>query len=178
MEHNPYAAPRVDVDVVLPATTAADQELAGKGRRFANLILDTFGYELLVFVLAFVLSLTSRSLAQEIAAHSFLFAIIIMLAYYAGCETLFGRTLAKLVTGTRVVSETGEPATFRQVLIRTLCRMVPFEPFSCLGDPPVGWHDRWSGTRVVRVGQGNTLGPAYALRNAEDAPSGRMGLGL
>jgi len=176
MEHNPYAAPRVDV--VLPATTAADQELAGKGRRFANLILDTFGYELLVFVLAFVLSLTSRSLAQEIAAHSFLFAIIIMLAYYAGCETLFGRTLAKLVTGTRVVSETGEPATFRQVLIRTLCRMVPFEPFSCLGDPPVGWHDRWSGTRVVRVGQGNTLGPAYALRNADDAPSGRMGLGL
>ena len=146
MEHNPYAAPRVDVDVVLPATTAADQELAGKGRRFANLILDTFGYELLVFVLAFVLSLTSRSLAQEIAAHSFLFAIAIMLAYYAGCETLFGRTLAKLVTGTRVVSETGEPATFRQVLIRTLCRMVPCEPFSCLGDPPVGWHDRWSGT--------------------------------
>jgi len=178
MEHNPYAAPRVDVDVVLPATTAADQELAGKGRRFANLILDTFGYELLVFVLAFVLSLTSRSLAQEIAAHSFLFAIAIMLAYYAGCETLFGRTLAKLVTGTRVVSETGEPATFRQVLIRTLCRMVPFEPFSCLGDPPVGWHDRWSGTRVVRVGQGNTLGPAYSLRNSDEAPAGRMGLGL
>src|SRR6187397_805150 len=133
MDHNPYAAPRVDV--ALPEPSAADQELAGKGRRFANLILDTFGYELVVFVLAFALSLSSRSLAEVIAAHSFLFAIAIMLVYYTGCETLFGRTLAKLVTGTRVVSETGEPAAFRQVFIRTLCRMVPFEPFSCLGDP-------------------------------------------
>jgi len=176
MDHNPYAAPRVDV--ALPEPAAADQELAGKGRRFANLILDTFGYELVVFVLAFALSLSSRSLAEAVAAHSFLFAIAIMLAYYTGCETLFGRTLAKLVTGTRVVSETGDPATFRQVLIRTLCRMVPFEPFSCLGDPPVGWHDRWSGTRVVRVGQGNTLGPAYSLRNSDEAPARRMGLGL
>jgi len=176
MDHNPYAAPRVDV--ALPEPLAADQELATKGRRFANLILDTLGYELVLFVLAFVLSLSSRSLAAAIAAHSFLFAMATMLAYYTGCETLFGRTLAKLVTGTRVVSETGEPATFRQVLIRTLCRMVPFEPFSCLGDPPVGWHDRWSGTRVVRIGQANTLGPAYSLRNSDEGPAGRMGLGL
>ena len=36
------------------------------------------------------------------------------------------------------------------VLSLTLVRMVPFEPFSFLGSPhPVGWHDRWSGTRVV-----------------------------
>ena len=176
MEHNPYAAPRVDV--ALPEPSADDQELATKGRRFANLIVDVFSYEAVIFVSAVVATLSSASLGASIVEHSYIFGVAMMLAYYVGCEALFGRTLGKLITGTRVVSETGEPATFRQVVLRTLSRMVPFEPFSCLSDPPVGWHDRWSGTRVVRVGQGNTLGPAYSLRNADDAPSGRMGLGL
>jgi uncharacterized RDD family membrane protein YckC len=176
MDHNPYAAPRVDV--ALPEPLGADQELAAKGRRFANLLLDVFSYEALIFVFALVATLSSTSLGASIAAHSLLFGFAMMLTYYVGCETLFGRTLGKLITGTRVVSETGEPATFRQALIRTLCRMVPFEPFSCLGDPPVGWHDRWSGTRVVRVGQANTLGPAYSLRNSGDVSTGPRGLGL
>jgi hypothetical protein len=34
------------------------------------------------------------------------------------------------------------------VLIRTVCRFIPFEPFSALGKQP--WHDLLSDTDVVR----------------------------
>jgi hypothetical protein len=64
-------------------------------------------------------------------------------------EALFGRTLGKLVTRTRVVSESGAPATFWQLLMRTLYRLMPFEGFSFLATRRPGWHDRWSKTRVV-----------------------------
>ena len=40
----------------------------------------------------------------------------------------------------------GRPEVFR----RTLTRFVPFDTFSFLGPKCRGWHDRWSGTRVVR----------------------------
>ena len=46
----------------------------------------------------------------------------------------------------------GRP-TYGQILGRTFSRFVPFEAFSFLPSP-VGWHDRWSGTRVVRVNRG------------------------
>ncbi len=73
-------------------------------------------------------------------------------AYYAGSEALFGQTLAKLITRTRVVSEDGGAPTAGQILGRTLSRYVPFDAFSFLGSGPcLGWHDRWSRTRVIRT---------------------------
>ena len=39
----------------------------------------------------------------------------------------FGRTVGKLVSGTRVVTESGDKPTTLQILQRTLSRMVPFE---------------------------------------------------
>jgi uncharacterized RDD family membrane protein YckC len=68
--------------------------------------------------------------------------------YYFLCEATTGRTVGKLVSGTRVVTESGGKPTTLQILQRTLSRMVPFEPFSFFG-PSTGWHDRWSKTRVV-----------------------------
>lgn len=78
---------------------------------------------------------------------------MIVVLYYVPFETGFGRTPAKLITGTKVVSEDGGPPGLGRVLGRTLVRMVPFEVFSFLGGDgrPVGWHDSWSGTRVVRT---------------------------
>ena len=71
--------------------------------------------------------------------------------YFFLCEVLWQRTLAKLITGTKVVTVYGTKPTFDAIGMRTLLHFVPFEPLSFLGKNPGGWHDRWSGTVVVRV---------------------------
>jgi uncharacterized RDD family membrane protein YckC len=153
-------------------------ELAGKGRRFANLVIDSLAQYTVLFIVAFAVALTAPQLGDAVIEHSFIFSIGVMLFYYVACESLFGRTVGKLITGTRVVTESGDPPSLPQVFGRTLARLVPFEPFSCLGDPPVGWHDGWSGTRVVRTTLGNTAGPAFSLKNSGDDGSSPSSLGL
>jgi uncharacterized RDD family membrane protein YckC len=73
------------------------------------------------------------------------------IAYYVTTETLTGRTVGKLLTGTKVVGEDGKPPELGLVVVRTLIRFVPFDALSFLGGNRAGWHDRWSGTRVVSI---------------------------
>ena len=126
MEHNPYAAPRTEVQDV---ETSSTLQLATKGQRFANMLLDTMFYQLFIFVCAFVAALTDPSLVLVLEDYSFPFSIAVMLLYYIGFEGVMGRTPAKAITGTRVVDEAGRPASLGQVLGRTFSRIVPFEPF-------------------------------------------------
>src|SRR5262249_16405264 len=67
-------------------------------------------------------------------------------AYYLAFEGGFGRTPAKYLTRTRVITVAGGRPTFGQILGRTFARLVPFEPFSFFGRSPDGWHDRSSRT--------------------------------
>ena len=73
--------------------------------------------------------------------------------YYTVLEVISGRTLGKLLTGTKVVATNGSPASVGQILGRSLCRFIPFEAFSFFGGAgrPVGWHDSISKTRVVEI---------------------------
>ena len=52
-----------------------------------------------------------------------LFGVLLTLVYYLPLEGLTGRTLGKLVTGTRVVNADGMKPTFNQILGRTFSRM-------------------------------------------------------
>ncbi|MBS1653790.1 MAG: RDD family protein [Bacteroidetes bacterium] len=71
------------------------------------------------------------------------------IVYYTFCEKVFkGHTLGKLITGTRAIREDGEELTFKDAILRTLSRLVPFEPFTGFGTP---WHDSWTKTRVVKT---------------------------
>lgn len=142
---NPYASPVSD-----EARTSIPSELnlASNGQRFATFLLDYIGMTLCSGVLGFVLALIGGA---ELALLSSLFGIFVMLGYYAGFEAAFGRTPGKMLVGTRVVTTTGGDPSFGQCLGRTLARCVPFEPFSFFGSEPVGWHDRWTNTRVIRT---------------------------
>lgn len=53
------------------------------------------------------------------------------------------------MTRTIVVDEYGQRPSFDKIILRTLIRFVPFEPFSHFGDKG-GWHDRWTNTFVIR----------------------------
>lgn len=79
------------------------------------------------------------------------FGLLAVVFYYILMEAVFQRTLGKLVTGTIVVTTDGGQPSFGQVVGRSFARLIPFEPFSFLGGNPCkGWHDKLSGTLVIK----------------------------
>jgi uncharacterized RDD family membrane protein YckC len=136
--------------------------LASRWQRFFNRIIDGAGVMLVGALLGFVLGAAFAAADQQDALRALThpgmlaelgFGIGSAVLYYTCFEALFGCTLGKLVTGTRVVDERGGPITWGQAFGRSLCRYIPFEPFSVLGsedDEVRGWHDRIPRTFVVR----------------------------
>lgn len=129
--------------------------LAPKGVRFANYIIDFLAVAAIYVVLAIALGLFSAILGYSVewvdSMEDWKYNLIFSLMYFFYCmvfESFGGRTIGKLITGTMVVTEEGERPSPQNIAGRTLCRFIPFDNFSFLGE--VGWHDRISGTRVVR----------------------------
>ena len=79
---------------------------------------------------------------------TYLGSLVVTFVYYVFFESLFRRTPGKRLTRTRVITLAGGRPSFVTVLKRSFVRLIPFEPLSYLGSGR-GWHDRWSGTRVV-----------------------------
>lgn len=149
----------IDDQQHLPEQVSYQDYTVGSGVRFINLIIDIGGYYCLAILIGVVLGVILNGMGEEAAAsadailydelYSRIIGITIAWVYYFSFESLTGRTLGKMVTGTKVISLTGEPLTTGQMLRRTFSRLVPFEAFSFLGNG-IGWHDRWSDTVVVR----------------------------
>lgn len=112
-----------------------------KGIRFANFLVDY-----IVLIILFVLLFRNAAFSQ---LESQLVFIAMYVPYYSLMEGfLNGRTIGKMVTGTRVARYDNEPMSFGKALVRTFSRLVPFEPLSGFGDAP--WHDKWTDTTVVK----------------------------
>ena len=160
---DPYRAPLAPIDA------AADQAKlaivpASRWRRFFNLLIDyaaifalsvavVFAYSIAYFTVYPMAQTTPMERWGSLAGY--VFGVVLMLAYYLPLEGLFGCTLGKLVTGTRVVSDDGGKPSWGQVVGRTVARMIPFEAFSLLfvDDARIRvWHDSLPRTWVVRKG--------------------------
>jgi uncharacterized RDD family membrane protein YckC len=155
MNSNPYDAPRAQV---YERPEPLEVVPAGRWRRFFNLLIDYCCFVLLIFVVGFIIALAGgEAVLAELDQPNFLRDYVLgvgtMSAYYVPMEGLFGLTVGKLVTGTRVVNEYGEPPSWGQVLGRTLCRFIPFEPLSMFGSQRRAWHDLIPKTYVVRKRQ-------------------------
>lgn len=158
MEHNPYAPTKAALNESSFSDDHSDVSdglrLASRWRRFANMWIDGFAVNLLSAVLNSVISDVGGRGQQPSFGSSlvtqFLLETFVWLGYYLLMEGLYGRTLGKLITGTRVVTESGDRPPFGQIVKRTWLRAVPLEAFSFFGTRP-GWHDRWSKTRVIRI---------------------------
>lgn len=135
-------------------------EEASKGLRFVNMILD------LVFMIAFffvvcaiagvVIGLTGNRdlltfvLPPENYFGQLLWGAVLTAIYYTATEGMMkGRSLAKLITGTRAVDRlTYEPVSVLQAFLRSLCRSIPFAPLAALFGTPL--HDAFTRTFVVK----------------------------
>ncbi|OUS01386.1 hypothetical protein A9Q86_06265 [Flavobacteriales bacterium 33_180_T64] len=141
--------------------TVTEDVLATKGVRFANLIIDYIIRVILIFIVGILIGiiseLTGSYALYDIIIESdsrivdYVFAYMILLVYYTTVETLTGRSIGKYITKTKVVLFDGSKPTFNEVLVRTLCRMIPLEGLSFLGDIGKGWHDTMSKTYVVDI---------------------------
>ena len=137
------------VDVVLKSASA--------GKRFANFIIDLIVFMILAFGFGIVSAIVvliiypeaADTIETEFEKYNLLFALVLRVAYYTVMEASSGRTIGKLLTGTRVVDKDGKTPGFNAVFLRSLARMVPFEAFSFLGTVPRGWHDTWTDTWVI-----------------------------
>ncbi|MFZ4670484.1 MAG: RDD family protein [Flavobacterium sp.] len=130
---------------------------ASLSQRFLNLLIDTLLELLLFFILlvliaanieatgekAFINNLGTNTILQYTITTS------IALLYYNICEIFTARTVGKYFTQTIVVDENGEKPSHETILIRSLCRLIPFNAFSFLGISGRGWHDTISKTYVV-----------------------------
>ena len=110
---SPYAAPNADLTLT-PSSTATALEEAGPRRRFLNLVIDTVAASTASFVVAFVVAIGfALADAQAVLERALdgplanVFGLVLYFAYFASLELASGRTLGKLITGTRVVTTDG-----------------------------------------------------------------------
>ena len=76
--------------------------------------------------------------------------MVVVVLYYTVMEYFFkGKTLGKFITKTRAVTLENERLDFQTTFIRSLCRVIPFETFSFIGEESNGWHDSISKTKVI-----------------------------
>lgn len=130
---------------------------ASHGKRLANYLIDIIFFTILAVIVNMVILLNdpeklaaAQRREPEYNLLENLVVLGIMVLYWFAMEALFkGKTLGKLITGTRAVNQDGSNLTPRTAFIRGLCRAVPFEAFSALGDPCYPWHDRWSKSYVI-----------------------------
>ncbi|MFM9944176.1 MAG: RDD family protein, partial [Bacteroidia bacterium] len=126
--------------------------IAPKWKRLVNFLIDYY-LILLIWFTGMVL-ITSYIDREKDVVSDTLFNVLIITPFilvfllYFICERFAGKTLGKLMTGTKVISVFDEELTTNQILIRTLCRIIPFEPIS-LFFSDTAWHDDWSDTVVV-----------------------------
>lgn len=123
-----------------------------QNKRFVNLLLD-FGCQYLfafgfAYLLVFLIGEPGRQFL--ISTPQYVLGVIIGVIFYYFFESIWSKTPAKFITKTKVIMKDGTKPKFKNILIRALCRFIPFDPLSFLGSKnPVGWHDELSKTVVV-----------------------------
>ena len=134
-------------------------EPVSAGIRFANYIIDVIAFYIVVIIIGGiwgVLVVARGGTLEDIQAPTnnglvvqYLIGAVLVVMYW----TLFegatkGRTLGKLITKTVAVKIDGTPITFKEAFLRSLCRVIPLEPFSAFGGRP--WHDTITKTMVIK----------------------------
>lgn len=136
---------------------------ATTGQRFVNWLVDNllmrFGLSYVTGTLVgMIIGKFFRDYAERISYSQDTWDLLLLgyaigifnyLLYYTICEKAFrGYTLGKLISGTRAIRDDGKELTFKDALLRSLSRLVPFEVLSGFGTP---WHDSWTNTQVIQV---------------------------
>lgn len=118
--------------------------------RVINFIVDTIAFSFILAILSYFLGLFSVVFDISIKElHVYLMMALSFFSYYVLLETHYQKTLGKYLTKTHVRKKDGSKPTFKDILIRTCLRFVPFDSISFLFSIN-GFHDKLSDTVVVK----------------------------
>lgn len=84
---------------------------------------------------------------------------IVTFAYYFIMETIFQQTVGKIVTKTIVVNKNGEKAGFKNILLRSLVRLIPIDSFSYIFGTERGLHNVLSSTKLIKFDNKTVVSP-------------------
>jgi uncharacterized RDD family membrane protein YckC len=131
---------------------------AGHVKRLINFLVDYLLINLLYNYTKVLLMITATE--QNIiyvmpenewqGLYDYLFLAILYSIYMGLTEAIFkGKSLGKLITGTRAVNRDGTRISTNTAFLRGLCRAIPLSTLSALGLICYPWHDRWTDTIVI-----------------------------
>lgn len=135
------------------------KESATNGARFANYLIDSIALYVFTIIVIFVfvtiytlLVPTANILQEDNSLIEYLIGFVMGIIYFTTLEYFTGgRSIGKYITKTKVITFDGEKPGFIDCLVRSLCRYIPFEPFSFFSGTDCGWHDSISKTRVIKI---------------------------
>ncbi len=113
-------------------------------KRFINYIIDSLLFYFFINIVFFYP--VRNNLFSPV--YAVLIGIIFFIAYIIICEFKFGKTLGKLITGTRVITKDGNLPKLRSIIMRAFSRFIPFNSWVTLFTG-LSLHDRTSETRCV-----------------------------
>jgi uncharacterized RDD family membrane protein YckC len=128
-----------------------DSNVVSSGIRFLHYIIDFIIAYLLILVIFIVLGLFINPTSNSFLGELFTYITILgtFFAYYAIMEIKFQKTIGKFITKTKVVKIDGNKPAVSEILIRTICRLIPFDGISYLFVKN-GLHDYLSKTKVIK----------------------------
>lgn len=125
-------------------------QIAPIGKRFGNYLIDMIVLWIIGAIIQYIIIGPMNVNVKDIGTNLglFMIQILVMVLYFTVFESYNGKTIGKMITGTRVLNIDFTKPSAETILKRSLCRIIPFEPFSYLGSTN-GWHDSIMETTVV-----------------------------
>ncbi|MES2484984.1 MAG: RDD family protein [Bacteroidota bacterium] len=162
------------MEKMLPITV---DMIAAPNKRFANFVIDSIIFNLLALGISAVGNYLYDVYGTEVllvgppAVGNFKYSMLqtlVAIVYYGLFESLTQRTPGKYITSTKVVLRDGKRPENGTILLRTICRQIPFEILSFLGRFGIGWHDTLSKTLVVDSNKYNLAANKQAFNDIGD----------
>jgi len=111
-------------------------------KRILNFVIDTI---VIAFSMYFIYYTLNR-------LPNLLMALIILtyFGYYIHWEHRYQKTIGKFITRTKVVNSYGQKARLSQIVQRSFCRVLPFDPFTFFFPKKnMEFHDIFTQTKVI-----------------------------
>lgn len=123
----------------------AHHKIIKKRTRFYNFLIDL----IIFYIFVIVFSKLTNIYFEEYKLKYLM--IIFYYLYYLILENIYGQTIGKMITKTKVVNmDNGENPNFTRILIRTISRLIPIDFLSYLFTIN-GIHDILSNTELKRI---------------------------
>ncbi len=125
-----------------------DKISASKWKRFLGHIIDLAIIMTTTFFVLYLAMIATYDFSVSKLEFNLMYYFFFILYFLVSESTMSsGKTIGKVILRMSVVNEHGEKPSAKRIIIRCVCRFIPFDTFSFLLD--WDWHDKLSMTYVA-----------------------------